>query len=164
MVPLRFPQVSFSNIPPSAHLSVNIRWLPYSFKRFRLFALATAVAILKNWRLLMTPPAILVPNTMSLNFFRILGSSNYFDNDRVIIIALLLPGVNCGSDKRIFRIFSSKHFNCWSSTKISGVQVNFFLNLRRNLDLIFFRALVFLLHLLFSVSKLRRSNIFCHWS
>ena len=43
-------------------------------------------------------------------------------------IALLLPSVNCCSDKRISQIFSSKLFNSWSSIKIFCIQANFFLN------------------------------------
>ena len=70
VVPLRLFRVSFSNTP-LAHLSVNTRWPPYSFKRFGLFTLTTPVAMLTSWRLLMTPPVILVPNAMSLTFFSI---------------------------------------------------------------------------------------------
>ena len=58
-----------------AYLSVNTRSQPYYFKRFRLFALTTPVAILMSWRLLMTPPAILVPKGMSLTFFSIQESN-----------------------------------------------------------------------------------------
>ena len=54
-----------------ACLSVNTSSPPYSFKGFGLFALTTPVAILISRRLLMVPPAILVPNTMSLAFFSI---------------------------------------------------------------------------------------------
>ena len=62
-------------------------------------------------------PAVLVPNAISLTFFQHTrvyqaGSSNSLDNGPVTIIALLLSGVNCDSDKRIFRIFSSELFNC----------------------------------------------------
>ena len=167
VVLLRLLYISFSSTP-LAHLSVNTRSPPYSFKKFGLFALTTLAAILMNWRLLMTPPPILVPNVMSLTFFSIPESNRLGLPIPLITVQssslLLLPGVNCGSDKRIFRIFSGELFNSWSSTKISYIQANFFLNLRRNFYLLFLRALVRHLHLLFSVSKLRRSNIFCHWS
>ena len=65
VVPLRLLRVSFSNTP-LAHLSIYTRSPLYSFKRFRLFALITPVAILISWHLLMTPP-----NAMSLAFFSI---------------------------------------------------------------------------------------------
>ena len=70
VVPLRLLHVSFSNTP-LAHLSVNTRLPRYYFKRSRLFALTTNVAILMRWRLLMTPQAILVPNARLLTLFSI---------------------------------------------------------------------------------------------
>ena len=163
VLPLRLLHVSFSNTP-LANLSVNTRSPPYSFKKFGLFALIIPFAIIMSWHLLiilpgwlllMIPPAILVPNEMCLSFLAyqsltgwVFQFSWFFS-----VITLLLPGANCGSDKRIFRIFSSELFNCWSSTKMSCVQANFFLNPCRNFDLIFSRALVWVLHLLFNFSK-----------
>ena len=176
VLPLRLLHISFSNTP-LANLSVNTRSPPYSFKRFGLFALTITVAIIMSWRLLiilsgwlllMIPPAILVPNEMSLTFLAYQSLTGWVVQfswfSPVIIITLLLPGVNCGSDKRVFRIFSSELFKCWSSTKISCVQANFFLNPCRNFDLIFFWVLVCLLHFLFNLSKSRWRSIFCHWS
>ena len=163
VISLRLLHVSFSNTL-LAHLSVNTRSPPYSFKRFGLFTVTFSVAILMSWHLLMTPPAILVPNAMSLTFFTIPESNRL--SFPILLITVQSPSLylffQVLTVVLIFRIFNSELFNCWSSTKISCRQANFFLNLRRNFDLIFFWALLRLLHLLFSVSKLRRSNIFCH--
>ena len=70
VLPLHLLHVSFPNTPLT-HLLVNTRSPPYSFKRFVLFALTTTVALLMSLHLLMTPPAIFVPNAMSLTFFSI---------------------------------------------------------------------------------------------
>ena len=167
VVPLCLLHVFFSNTPLT-HLSVNTRSPPYSFKRLGLFALTTPVTILMSYACWWFPS----PSRSQRNVFNFfyhtrvcqVGSSNSLDNGLVTIIAILLQGVNCGSDRRIFRIFSRELFNCWNSDKIPCIQANFSLNLCRNFYLMFFRPFLCLLHLLFRVSKLRRSNIFCHWS
>ena len=164
-VPLRLLHVRFPNTA-LAHLSFNTRSPPYSFKIFGLFAVTTPVAIIGTWHLLMTLPAILVPSAVSLAFFSIPESNKL--SLPILLKTVQSPSLHFffqrGSDKRMFQTFSSKLFNCWSSVKPSCIQPNSFLNLRRNFDLVFFRALVCLLNLLFSISKLRRSNIFCYWS
>ena len=91
VLPLRLLHVSFPNTP-LAHLLVNTTTSPpYSFKRFRLFALTTLVVILMRY-LLMTHPAILVPNAMSLTFFSI-PESNRLDLP-VLLITVQLPSLH----------------------------------------------------------------------
>ena len=163
-MPLRLLHLSFSNTPLT-HLSVNTRSPPYPVKRFRLFALTTTSAMLMRWCLLMTPPAILVTNAMS-NYFWSIPKSNLLGLPILLVPSLhfffqmLLPVVLI---KEYFG-YLVVNFLITEAVPKSLAYRPTFLNLRKNFDLIFFLALICLLHLLFSVSKLCRSNIFCHWS
>ena len=165
VISLRLLHVSFSNTA-LAYLSVNTRSPPYYFKRYGLFALTTPVAILMSWRLLMTPPAILVPKAMSLTFFSIQESNR-------LGLPILLVTVRSPSLHFFFQgltaVLIKKYF--WYLVLIFLMaeavpksltyrQSKFFLDLCRNFDLMFFWALVCLLHLLCSESKLRKSKIF----
>ena len=138
--------VSFYNTA-LAYLSVNTRPPPYYFKRFGLFALPTPVAILMSWRLLMTPPAILVPKAMSLTFFSIqesnrLGLPMLLVTVRSPSLHFFFQGLTAVLIKKYFwylvLIFLMTEAVPKSLTYRPG---NFFLDLCRNFDLIFFGRL-----------------------